>query len=221
MGGQGLELVFASAAVPVLMHHVTLRDYSTVYKQYRHLIDGGVTDNLGVVSLVETYDAQVQSAVPDLQTQVRRDFAPAWGIDADLAFVPKGKKANPKSWWLVILDNSDQAGALGYHDINPKGRPIGKVFAATDLHYGNSWTITTSHELLEMLGDRTINDKAFSGDARLTGVDAARRCRRPRHRFHVRILQHDKGVRPPQPVSPIMRPIIRPRTVKPMRALAC
>jgi predicted acylesterase/phospholipase RssA len=27
--------VAPSAAVPVLMHHVTLRDYSTIYKQYR------------------------------------------------------------------------------------------------------------------------------------------------------------------------------------------
>ena len=54
--------VAASAAVPVLMHHVTLRDYSTAFKQYRHLIDGGVVDNLGVQSLVEAYTAQVQAA---------------------------------------------------------------------------------------------------------------------------------------------------------------
>ena len=35
-------------------------------------------------------DAEVQAAVPALQTQVHRDFAPPWGIDADLMFVPKG-----------------------------------------------------------------------------------------------------------------------------------
>jgi predicted acylesterase/phospholipase RssA len=54
--------VAASAAVPVLMHHVTLRDFSTNFKQYRHLIDGGVVDNLGVQTLVETYTAQVAAA---------------------------------------------------------------------------------------------------------------------------------------------------------------
>jgi hypothetical protein len=43
------------------MHPVTLRDYSTVFPQYRHLIDGGVNDNLGVEALIETYAAQVQS----------------------------------------------------------------------------------------------------------------------------------------------------------------
>jgi len=54
--------VAASAAVPVVMHQVTLRDYSTIFKQFRHLVDGGVSDNLGISSLVETYEAQLVSA---------------------------------------------------------------------------------------------------------------------------------------------------------------
>ncbi len=54
--------VAASSAVPVVMHQVTLRDYSTVWPQYRHLIDGGIVDNLGVQSLVETYTAHIKSA---------------------------------------------------------------------------------------------------------------------------------------------------------------
>lgn len=52
----------ASSAVPVLLHQVTLRDFSTTFKQYRHLIDGGVVDNLGVKTLVETYRAQLRSS---------------------------------------------------------------------------------------------------------------------------------------------------------------
>jgi predicted acylesterase/phospholipase RssA len=54
--------VAASASVPVILHQVTLRDFSTIFKQYRHLIDGGSVDNLGVTSLLETYDAQERSA---------------------------------------------------------------------------------------------------------------------------------------------------------------
>jgi predicted acylesterase/phospholipase RssA len=54
--------VTASSAVPVILHPVTLRDYSTTFSQYRHLIDGGVADNLGIQTLVETYAAQIQSA---------------------------------------------------------------------------------------------------------------------------------------------------------------
>jgi hypothetical protein len=106
-------------------------------------------------------DAAVQAAVPALHTQVHRDFLPAWGVDADLTFVPKDHQPPGGMWWLSILDNTDQAGALGYHDVTSEGLPLGKVFAGTDKQYGLSWTVTASHELLEMLGDPDINLSAF------------------------------------------------------------
>ncbi len=109
-------------------------------------------------------DDQVNSAVPDFQTQVHRDFYSAWGVDADLTFVPGGQNPAAGSWWLVILDNSDQAGALGYHDYTNQGLPIGKVFAGSDMQYGYQWTVTASHELLEMLGDPDINLAAAAPD---------------------------------------------------------
>lgn len=102
-------------------------------------------------------DAKVEEAVVALQIQVHRDFAPVWGIDADLTYYPKGKKVPVTDWQLVILDNADQAGALGYHDLTKSGMPLGKVFAGTDATYKSSWTVTASHELLEMLGDPDIN----------------------------------------------------------------
>lgn len=104
---------------------------------------------------------EVQGVVPVLQTQVTRDFAPAWGIDANVRFIPKGAKPPVGSWWLVILDNSDQAGALGYHDLTPEALPMSKVFAKTDQQYGEKWTVTASHELLEMLADPNINLTVF------------------------------------------------------------
>ncbi len=52
----------ASSAVPVLIHHVTLRDYSTAFDQFVHLMDGGIVDNLGIRSLIETYEAHQSSA---------------------------------------------------------------------------------------------------------------------------------------------------------------
>jgi hypothetical protein len=106
-------------------------------------------------------DQEVQAAVPDLQTQVHRDFAPAWGIDANLSFRAKSAKAHAGAWQLIVLDNSDQASALGYHDLTKAGLPLGKVFAGSDKQYGLSWTVTASHELLEMLGDPDINLTVF------------------------------------------------------------
>lgn len=96
-----------------------------------------------------------------LQTQVSRDFAPVWGIDATLTYVAKGHTAAPNTWRLAILDNADQAGALGYHDITSTGQPLGKIFAKTDIQYGSHWSVTASHELLEMLADPWINLSVF------------------------------------------------------------
>jgi hypothetical protein len=111
-------------------------------------------------------DEQVIPVVAALQKQVSNDFAPVWGIDATLTFVAKGQKPNPQSWWLVLLDDSDQAGALGYHDLTDQGYPMGKVFCKTDLDNGSSWSCTVSHELLEMLGDPDINLCALYQDGR-------------------------------------------------------
>ena len=109
-------------------------------------------------------DADVANLVPALQKQVRGDFAPAWGVDADLRFVPRGENPKPGEWWVVILDNADQAGVLSYHDVTMEGLPLGKVFARTTRLDGGQWTVTASHELLEMLGDPEINLIVFVQD---------------------------------------------------------
>ncbi len=115
-------------------------------------------------------DADVRAAVPALQVQIHRDFEPAWGIDADLSFVSKGGTAAPGAWWLVILDTSDAPGALGYHDVTPEGLPLGKVFVETDRRLGLLWTVTASHELLEMLADPEVNLTVFIESGPTTGT---------------------------------------------------
>ena len=106
-------------------------------------------------------DSEIKVAMEALQSQVTNDFAPVWGVDAQLTLVPQGENPKPNTWWLVILDTSDQAGALGYHDLTQEGLPLGKVFAQSDLDAGTSWTVTASHELLEMLVDPDINLTVF------------------------------------------------------------
>jgi len=115
-------------------------------------------------------DTEIRPVVNALQQQVTNDFRPAWGTDAELTFIPTGSTPPVGTWWLTILDDSDQAGALGYHDLTPDGLPLGKVFAATDLKYGNSWTVTASHELLEMLADPNINLTVFVQNEETTGT---------------------------------------------------
>jgi hypothetical protein len=61
---------------------------------------------------------------------------------------------------LILTDDTDIPPVSGYHNVTPAGVPYpntpdgipyGKVFINTTRHYGEKWTITASHELLEML----------------------------------------------------------------------
>lgn len=114
-------------------------------------------------------DAQVYHAMTKLQIQVDRDFAPLWKTDANLYFYPKSVTPPANFWVFYILDDTDQAGALGYHDLTDAGMPIAKIFAKTDQENKLSWTVTMSHELLEMLADPYIQNCVFDQDSNTTG----------------------------------------------------
>jgi hypothetical protein len=115
-------------------------------------------------------DAEVKAVIPAMQTQIDRDFAPIWELDATLTFLSASDTVPANVWTMYLLDNSDQSGALGYHDITDNGLPTGKVFAADDKKYNLSWTVTLSHELLEMLLDPYINTTVFIQQTDTTGV---------------------------------------------------
>ncbi len=115
-------------------------------------------------------DADVQIALPALQAQITDDFGPLWHTGATLSFVAGGARPPAGAWQLAILDDSDQAGALGYHDLTPDGLPLAKAFAATAKTAGTPWTVVASHELLEMLGDPYIDLTVFDQSSATTGI---------------------------------------------------
>jgi hypothetical protein len=102
-------------------------------------------------------DSEVAPVVAALQRQVTEHFEPAYGYGARVIFVLKGTVVPDGFSQLVILDTSDEADDLGYHDLTAEGFPQGKSFAKSDLDGGYSWTVTLSHELLEMLADPDVN----------------------------------------------------------------
>src|SRR5262245_30340894 len=107
-------------------------------------------------------DDEAHALMRALQVQVSQDFAPVWGLDAKLTYVASEDTLSWKTQWnLLLLDTSDEANALGYHDLTPEGRALGKVFAKTTLVEGASVTVCASHELLEMLLDPYINLTSF------------------------------------------------------------
>jgi hypothetical protein len=116
-------------------------------------------------------DAQVSAVLPALQRQVTLDFRAYWSVDCQLRFLTQGDQL-PDGWWQIsVTDNPDQAGALGYHELTSRGTPLGKVFAGLDLQSGASWTVTLSHELLEMLADPWINWCAQGEDGRIYALE--------------------------------------------------
>lgn len=109
-------------------------------------------------------DDEVRVAVGALQKQVHRDFAPIWGVDAEIKFVASGLEPEPKSWWLVIEDEPDPLyeNSLGYHTLTSEGLPQVKISVSNTNLSGWPWSIMASHDLLEMLANPTCNLHVFS-----------------------------------------------------------
>jgi hypothetical protein len=115
-------------------------------------------------------NVNVAAAVNAMQEQLDRDFLPVWGATAQLKFAPNTAAVGAMDWLIEILDNTDTPGALGYHDITANGAPYAKIFAETDIQNKLSWTVTLSHELLEMVMDPYVDNVVFDQTVNTGGV---------------------------------------------------
>src|SRR5271165_5310108 len=103
-------------------------------------------------------DTDVQSMLPAFDQQWNKDLEPIWGVEpASFAFLPKGLSPAAGTWWVVFLDDSDQADALAYHDLTNEGLPISKVFVKTILSDNESVSVGATHEICEMAVDPWLN----------------------------------------------------------------
>lgn len=112
---------------------------------------------ISIVNQSSFLDADLPALAQALQTQISRDFYPAWGVQCQVYWTPKGSHPTADHWALVLLDHADAAGVLGYHDTTPAGLPLGKVFVKTIIADGQKVSVTASHEILEILGDPQIS----------------------------------------------------------------
>lgn len=88
--------------------------------------------------------ADMQSVAQALQVQLDRDFTPIWGIHATLVALDQGEPTPSNSWPMRILDKPEAG--LGIH-LDSGHKPFAEIGATSD------WSITASHEMLEMLVD--------------------------------------------------------------------
>ena len=103
-------------------------------------------------------DTDVRAMLSAFETQWNQDLNAVWGVgEAAFAFSPKGKAPAAGTWWVVFLDNSDQADALAYHDLTNEGLPISKVFVKSLLADKASISVGATHEICEMAVDPWLN----------------------------------------------------------------
>lgn len=112
-------------------------------------------------------NAQVETMCQAIQVQLNLHVLPAWNMKAaTITFYADQTKVPGYAWVVSMLDNSTQAGALGYHSLdNDKvdafifAQPVlsnGGVVMAFDPKNPGQYTVsaTLSHEVCEMVGDR-------------------------------------------------------------------
>jgi hypothetical protein len=105
-----------------------------------------------------TTDAEVTSYLPAFTQQWNTDLIGIWPVlQSQFQFTPKNTPPPAGSWWVVFLDDSDQADALAYHDLTNDGLPLSKVFVKTIQADNASLSVAATHEVCEMAVDPWLN----------------------------------------------------------------
>jgi hypothetical protein len=90
-----------------------------------------------------------------LQKQATRDFGPIWGVTATIDAFTRLEDV-PMGYWPIIIGNVCQGGG-GVH-LDDENQPYALVDVTPD------WTVTASHEALEMLAD-PFGNRLVAGDS--------------------------------------------------------
>jgi hypothetical protein len=106
--------------------------------------------NLALVSETDKVPKPAVDAVAAaIQTQVLRDVGPAWGVVATVdAF--DSLDVVPATYWPMLVRDDAGEGAAGIHR-DDDGQPYALI------NCSNRWTLTASHEAIEMIVDSSGN----------------------------------------------------------------
>jgi hypothetical protein len=109
----------------------------------------------------QTRSEELAAVASALQTQVTRDFAPEWGVNAVVA--PVSFEAIPAGYIpLIVQDTLEAEGANGFHRTRGDDTPYIIV------PFGPNWPLAASHELLRMLADPSGSGRR-PGPSRIPG----------------------------------------------------
>lgn len=110
-------------------------------------------------------DEQVQVVIRAINRQLKEDFEPYWSFSATLRLEGTiGKRAGLSTFSdmrgdavLYLVDGVNSLGATGWHLANYGDIPYGIVFLGLCAKIKEAWSITLSHEALELVGDPMCN----------------------------------------------------------------
>ena len=111
---------------------------------------------VSVVNRSSIAAAEVEAVLAAVNKQVSDHFEPAWGIRAWCSLI-ENDIAVPGDSVIYVTDEADVPGALGRHDLYSSGMPCGFVFTRLSDQVGDGWSVTFSHEVLELIADPEIN----------------------------------------------------------------
>lgn len=116
---------------------------------------GGGVVNVACVNMAKTpLGVNFTALTKALQKCYNKYFYPVWGYHLKLY---NTKTPKPSDWQIVYFDDTDDAEALGYHELTKDGQPISKVFVKATLDDGQLVSVTACHELFEMAIDPLAN----------------------------------------------------------------
>jgi hypothetical protein len=121
----------------------------------------GLTHQLALVS--ESAQAKMGDLLKvsaALQKQATRDVFPIWDISATVDAFEKLEDVPIGYWPMIIMDDIGFPGAAGIH-LDRDGQPFALINSAADI---DTWSLTTSHETLEMLVD-PFGNRVVAGDS--------------------------------------------------------
>jgi hypothetical protein len=110
-------------------------------------------------------DEELQTVIRAINRQIHDDFAPYWSMSATLRLEGRSTTHPEKlqvpdmrgDAVIYLWNQADIPGALGYHFQNAQGIPYGFVFTEIAQQIGEPWSVTLSHEALELLADPETN----------------------------------------------------------------
>ncbi len=106
-----------------------------------------LTKNLALVSEVDGHDpGDVSRVAAALQRQATRDLGPIWEVAATVDAFPTLEDVPVGYWPMLIKDDIGFKGAAGIH-LDKDNQPFALIT------FSDSWSLTASHEMVEMLVD--------------------------------------------------------------------